>query len=91
MLFMVLSVVLQLAAFVIQGFQCWLDARRRNHCPRCRHTRAARPACGQGHKLENKVLRRNRPLWAARSAPMRRGDPGLACGAMVEPAGGAHD
>ena len=28
MLFMVLTVVLQLAAFVVQGIQCWLEARR---------------------------------------------------------------
>jgi hypothetical protein len=57
MLFMVLSVVLQLAAFVVQGFQCWLDARRRDLCPRCRSTRAALPAGGQGHRSQHRQCR----------------------------------
>jgi hypothetical protein len=60
MLFMILSVVLQLAAFVIQGFQCWLDARRRSLCPRCRNTRTALSACGQGHVAHERLQRVNR-------------------------------
>jgi hypothetical protein len=52
MLLIVLSVVLQLAAFVVQGIQCWLDARRRALCPRCSSARAALPACGQGHRSQ---------------------------------------
>jgi hypothetical protein len=48
MLLIVVSVVLQLAAFVVQGIQCWQDARRRPLCPGCSSPGAALPACGRG-------------------------------------------
>jgi hypothetical protein len=54
MLFIILSVVLQLAALAIQSFQCWLDARRRSLCPRCSNGHAALPACSQGHRGQHR-------------------------------------
>lgn len=48
MTFMILSVVLQLAALAIQGIQCWLDARRRSLCPGYSSTSATTSAREQG-------------------------------------------
>jgi hypothetical protein len=48
MMFMTLSVVLQLATLTIQGFQYWLDACRRSLCPGCSSTRGTLPARERG-------------------------------------------
>lgn len=71
MLFVILSVVLQVAALAIQGIQCWLAARRRSLCPGCSSTRATStratpPARGQG--LRGQHRRRDRGT-AARHPP----------------------
>lgn len=70
MLFVILSVVLQVAALAIQGIQCWLAARRRSLCPGCSSTRATPPARGQG--LRGQHRRRDRGTAARRP---RRGTP----------------
>ena len=48
--FVILGVVLQLAALAIQGIQCWLAAFRSSLCPGCFSTRAALPAREQGRR-----------------------------------------
>jgi hypothetical protein len=48
MMFMILSVVLQLAALALQSIQCCLSAHRNSLCPRGFSTREALPAREQG-------------------------------------------